>query len=424
MSKALDCPKCGAPMHHVPGAVVLHCRFCNTEAAAPQPTRQQPAPRIVVAQHPTHVSVPTPHVSPVRWMPIVIVMMCLPGVIGAITAAIARGKFTTSLKSTIGGAVSAISNVRYLDNGPPAIPVDLNGDGTEDVIGPIAEYAKGSDEEHLAAFDGKTQAELWRSRKIVEPWSAHTIVSGKRLLLVETGGQATLLDVATGKEKFTFSLSDKVERACVDPDGGGTITLILSDKTTIAVDPKTGDARPGKWPTACGPTAQNPFSMGRFQSRATNLHGSDSHVELAGGYIDRILTDGTVAVGLAIKSPGSARPKLVGVDLKTKATTWQSDLLAGGQPAKDGVPDIADLIDGKLYVVASQRTVSNPKSFLEAIDAGAGRLLWSAQISTNSLGMDANSLVVGPARVYVARAGALQIFSRKDGARVAVIGEQ
>ena len=414
-------------MHHVPGALVLHCQFCGTEAPAPQhaPAPQAPAPRIVVVQRPLQVNIPATPAPTLRWMPALIFFMCMPGIVGAIVAAVARGKIGSigpTFKSTIGAALSAATNARFLDNGPQAIAADVNGDGVEDVIGGVADYAKGADEQYIAAIDGRTQEELWRSAKIGEPWSAHTVLSGKRLLIVETGGKATLLDAQTGRVKFNFSLSDKLERACVDHDEGDRFVLLLDDKTIVAVDPKTGVAKPATWPTSCGVDKENPFSVGRFRPRATNLQASDAHVEVKGTYISRVLSDGAASVGIAYKSPGSSHPRLVGIDLKAKAATWQVDLQAGGKPAKDGAPDVADVVDGRLYILATQRSGSPPKSFLEAIDGATGNTIWSGEIDSTQPGLDASSIVVGNSRVYVARAGTLQIFARKDGHPIGIIG--
>ncbi|MFI5300304.1 MAG: PQQ-binding-like beta-propeller repeat protein [Polyangiales bacterium] len=425
MAKALDCPKCGAPMHATPGSPVMHCQFCATDVAAPTAFRPAPAPQAPLQMQIRHVVDVRPHVvvrpsvSPLRFIiPFVAVMMSIS--IGG--ASFWRAMHAVNFGAVIKSGIAQLTQPRWLENGPQVIIADVDKDGDEDVIGLVAEYAKGANEQYLAAYDVDSKKPIWTSIHVKEPWTAHTMIAGKRLLLVEGTGAAHVIDASSGKEVATAMLSDKVSRSCVDD---GRFVLSLDDKTIVAIDPKSADATPTKWPVACGPTERgNLHPIGHFEPRAKETSGYDVGVSLKGTYVARVLDDGKAFVGFATKTPGTPRPLVFSADRKTKAIGWSHALQAGDVDVRDGTPEIADLVDGTLFTVVSSRQSSPTREFLIAINASTGAERWHAELDTKAPGMDANAIVLSEERAYLPRAGQVQIYARSDGHRVAILGPQ
>jgi outer membrane protein assembly factor BamB len=140
--------------------------------------------------------------------------------------------------------------------------------------------------------------------------------------------------------------------------------------------------------------------------------------------VGHLLDDGKIFAGFATKSPGTARPIVFAADRKTKAIVWSHALLAGDVEVRDGSPEVADLVDGTLLAVVSSRVSSPTREYLVAIDAASGDERWHSEIDSKTPGMGATALIVGDDRVYVPRSDQVQIFARKDGRRVAILGPQ
>lgn len=164
--------------------------------------------------------------------------------------------------------------------------------------------------------------------------------------------------------------------------------------------------------------------IGNFDPRAKESSGYDVGVTLKGAYVARVLDDGKIFAGFATKTPGTPRPIVFAADRKTKAILWSHALQAGDVDARDGAPDVADLIDGALLTVVTERSGSPAKEWLTSIDATTGEERWRSAVDTKSPGMDPTAIVVGDENVYVPRAGQVQIFAKKDGRRVAILGPQ
>jgi outer membrane protein assembly factor BamB len=111
--------------------------------------------------------------------------------------------------------------------------------------------------------------------------------------------------------------------------------------------------------------------------------------------------------------------------------TWTTPLVDDGTKPLPGAPHIADLANGRLYVIYGKVYFD---SRLAALDAENGKRLWDVPLvgsigGVGSIGESgrgqAVALVASKSRVYVSRSGGgLDVFSATDGKSLGTVGKK
>jgi outer membrane protein assembly factor BamB len=160
-------------------------------------------------------------------------------------------------------------------------------------------------------------------------------------------------------------------------------------------------------------------------ARAACVPGDDAAL-VEGATSHYMLKAGGAAVVLATKDD---RPLAIGVGPGFKAS-WSTPLVADETKPIPEAPHVADLIDGRLYVVYAKVYFD---ARLAALDAATGSRIWDVPLvgsmpssSLGDLGRgEARGLVASKSRVYVTRSGGgLDVFDAADGKAIGTIGKK
>jgi outer membrane protein assembly factor BamB len=253
------------------------------------------------------------------------------------------------------------------------LTADVNGDGIEDLIPYGSAYG-------LAALDGRTYKPLWKRKGLdVAVHDARRLdaVAGRTLVMAPANTNERsllLLDLSDGRTRATVPLSDKVASLC---SAGDRVWVVQIDQKRGLLDPATGKldlAAPV--PAECAPRPGLSYACEHSAARCSPAPGAPSSLSMR-------LEDGTSAVTVEIKDPGTPEVTLVLADGKR--------VLFDREGAR---VDAADLAAGQLFLKRSGEVT--------AIDAATGAPMWSIGCSGN--------------RPYL-RATATRVYLECDGSR-------
>jgi DNA-directed RNA polymerase subunit RPC12/RpoP len=284
------CPECNATLEAGAEAREVRCSYCGTLATVQRRTRflQRPA-----ALPPTGGDAPS---LPVAVQPVAV---AVPAIIAGVALLVVLG------------VIFALA--RAPKPGGPMLLADANGDGTEDVVAEVRVRSFSSEVNLVAAFDGRTGKELWRSDEL---WRGTGLlcVSGDVVLLSASGPVLRGLGLADGKPRFEVKLEEKVSHLCEGPDPQ-TVNVITADKRGQPLTLTDGRLGPAGSPRLCRPLRCDQRSAGMFNEEWANRDRRSLRrsIRLPGMVVERVIVQGGVTLALGGKSPGTRVPMLASI---------------------------------------------------------------------------------------------------------------
>ena len=412
------CPKCGAPLDVHRGTTEVTCGYCGNVALVDQERPRPPDAAPMMTAGPPRRST---------------ALAIFPAVFGAAVAVAAamsirhRATSWTASNGSAGGGLSSSSERLSFDDSP--MLADVDGDGTPDVVAHCQTYDSNGNETHfLAAYDGATGKQLWRSAP-----GAKDAFAGKRALVgsyvinVDELGKVQAFHLSNGTPAWSALLGEKAERFCAD---GSSVIIEARDDTYTRFDLATGkkgtiattrDKRP-----SCAPV----YASGSGETPAFRLIGWPDFA--ANGLPELDTTPGMSAHrALVPVVRGSGPSFLLGSKDKGTSVAMVAAVEGGKVTWKDVVPGVDALttdvnVTTILAAAGGGRVVipyglRNEKGVrMACFDARSGTRVWDVQVHGAS--NVESGLTIEAGRVYYASWTALHVLSLADGKRVFMIG--
>jgi outer membrane protein assembly factor BamB len=258
--------------------------------------------------------------------------------------------------------------------GDPPIPIDVNGDGQEDIVGIYT-----ADMVYIGAFDGRDGKLLWRFGPInVERPANGGLpqfgVQGDRVLLNQKG-TGTLLSLRDGKEVGSIELaSGRV--VCGGPSYGGHLMV----ETSLAEELFDVDLA---GPSAAKVEGRRPCERTMSRARTT-----DAKVLTGDGRVMWAISEGEDTVGVALEGKVAT---LHGYAKGEAAPKWSAKLEGLGADIEN-----VDLASGRV-LVRYQVMPAAAKGFA-TFDAKTGRQLWKHPLEGPGF---IHGVSLSPTRAYV-----------------------
>jgi hypothetical protein len=286
------------------------------------------------------------------------------------------------------------------------IGVDVDGDGTEDLLGPTV-HADGANKQiYVTAFDGKTftvkheVGPFGKADNNVES-AIQVAAAGKRFVVLDPKGDAHLYELDSGKLVADFPFREENRGLCGPPALEPKV-LIRVGKGDFIIDTAAAIGKPGSPPPWC---AGDRYMRRRPSESYNTYSGCQAEMLQQVGFTKEKLetlktppktslyfafVDGPTIVGVASQT-GSEGAMLLGFDAKG-ALTYQ---VAGSAIGLDGLQRNKDLAYGR-FVFAKGLDQA-----VVAVDAKSGEKLWEAKLRKDDGNLGRMSLTEG--RVWITR---------------------
>ncbi len=202
-----------------------------------------------------------------------------------------------------------------------AILLDLNGDGTPDIIGRVR-YMPGDDSVHAAAFDGATGRELWESPSLgdyVGTLTGTLAATPTSLFFASDGGWITAFDMTNGAKRWRVSVPERVKSLCAADD---LVGVRLADGSYASFRTSDGAAMSRVLSgTNCGDLPTD------SAARASDTEPKrDAHLDGMNATMREAIPSGPIAV-LGTRSPGTPVP-MVAALYEDASKNWKSNVAA------------------------------------------------------------------------------------------------
>jgi hypothetical protein len=310
--------------------------------------------------------------------------------------------------------------------------VDVDGDGTKDLVGL---FWKGNQDEmplYAAAIDGKTFTLKWSAGPYRSQWASthtHFAVVGKKMVLTDTRDRIITLDLATGAEVAVNTLVGGASETCALADGTSRVLIRSSLPATEQRDRLLDVERDAFVPLVDHPTCTARYDncseantkSGRACQQWGALAGAPKDaVTSPSFYVTHTLQEGGVAVsiGKPTTSPtGHDEPRAVGFMKGSKTIAWKSSLLIDGDEMHYGSAQ-SELRDNNL--VTFYQSKSGPFQLVSrsAID---GTQRWAATIPDSAEGSYAAAFGLDGNRVLVVMNHTVHVYDSGSGAHLAAL---
>lgn len=291
-------------------------------------------------------------------------------------------------------------------------------DGKPAFIGRTRKVLDG-DQLFIDAYDAKTVARLWR----LGPYGSysdayqavHYAVVDDAVVVSDAKSQVHVHALATGEVRKSVSLTDKVEHLCVPPGGpAGSVWVNQIDDKSHLLDVKTGKLTQSPMPDGC-------FENAWAAERAADTLVEDVAPEVEGLQVKRVLVDGDVGVALAVKSPGTPVPHVVGFDPEDRSVRW-NDVVASVDAATIRQTDaVGALAGGRVFTVYG---AGQDDWYLAASDAKTGARVWEQKLRPLFAVDSINGLSATPGFVFLGRTSSLEVFDAASGKLLGTVGKE
>ncbi|MFB1481697.1 hypothetical protein [Corallococcus sp. RDP092CA] len=430
--KASRCPHCNAPFALQPGRTQYVCGYCGGAFELDGQTPQAPVPR------------PQPQGN--QALPLILAggaVMMLLGVMGAVFALSSGGPDLPPPPPRPPAPVArpvpppvipkppepkpkpAPERLRWAERGAPAF-VDVNGDGTEDIIGHVSRHDGGAYSDFIAAFDGRTFQKLWESQPSEGPdASRYTKVIAQNGRLVMSEQRAVdLLELETGKRLGRAALSDSPRRLCIPPGDTTAVWVEVVDHQHLLFDTRTATTKPARRapkgcstpplsPQTCNMSRppEHPTSCERSSYPPSDIRGfSTKYLFRSAGYTLSLGTrwPGTQVPLVGLYAPGNRKPLWHGVVAERDALEL-----------RDSAPEVGEITKDAVYVVyqlekGGQRLIRR--------DLRTGAVVWDVALPEASISQ-MTTLWVREGRVNVSQWGRLDVLDAATGQRIGGVGQ-
>ncbi len=399
---ALTCPRCGADVPVPPeDAVSVRCPFCGHTSQVERPVAAPAAPPPYRGSYE-----PERPITPATSSTAVVVVLAVLGPV--LLALLIMGLVVMSRNGA--------KNFHWRD---VPVPVAVDGDSVEDVVGLITAMDEKGYPTYLAAFNGATSARLWRAG----PYGKYEVqfaVVGSWAVAIDESNVVHILALRTGVETARLTLTDKVKASCAPAGESGTFWIETTDEKAVSIDLATQASRPSPHPGSCPDRRSN--GCDHMGSAGTACSDPKNAPRVAGFGAMAVLTRGADAVAVGTKTPGSRTPIAVGFDPDTRNVRWQKPLL--GSPTSAFVDELhaVDMGEGKLVAEYVSKTAKQ-SARLMALDPRTGATLWDVAVPNTDSVPEAKDVLVTATRVYLPHWVSLDVFDLGTGQHLATFGQ-
>jgi outer membrane protein assembly factor BamB len=309
--------------------------------------------------------------------------------------------------------------------------VDVDGDGTKDLVGLF--WSAGQEENPLyaAAVDGKTFKLKWSAGPFRSQWNSprtHLVVAGDKVLVSDTQENLHVLDLATGKELANVRVPDGVVEMCALGDRTHR-ALVRSAVGTLAERTRIFDAQSAQLSYApdamCAPRYDTCYAVNDghpcFHHGAIPQAPPDARTSPS-LYVMRTLQEGTLDIAIATDAgpDGRAPPQAIAFMSGAPKPLWKGSLLADKDTIHFGGVQ-TELRGGRL--VAFYQSKSGPFRLVSR-EARTGIVAWSSEIPHSQEGSYAAAFGVQDDRVLVVMNQTVHVFDAGTGTRLASLAGQ
>jgi outer membrane protein assembly factor BamB len=414
----IRCPNCGAILAADGDADSVSCSYCGTASRVQRRSRVFQIPMRVAASGPPLVA---------RQVGSRVVMIFVISIVALVLAGVAFGvvMIGKSIRHAIAGSRS------WNGLGPPLV-IDVNGDGTDDVVG-LARNVQDRDSMYLAAYSGKSGDELWVSDRLgsyTEVYQGRVALAGTTVLRADPRANLSAFELKTGKPRWTKSAGEKIVALCAG-DAAGEVLVETADKRWTIVSLADGSMKPGparadrshhrgrRDADALPPCRSLPTDEDKTvaDTDITDVFGDLPDVPGMNVRLQHQRTGGP-AVLFGTRSPGSGVPMVAVLD-ERGAVRWKSEV-----PATD--PLAAKLSDPELEAVGDRDVVivyehqDGPPS-VTSFELATGKRRWETPIAKGHA-IVLTGLALSRTAVMVSTWGSLQLFDRDSGRPLFTIG--
>ena len=416
-SAAARCAHCHAPLEVPPGAQQATCSYCGHQTQLRQEPKAPPSVQVTVA---------APQVNKLALIiPLIAVALTtIMGAVGFLLMGGQSGATGEAISASVGASSTQAPEV-ITWQGAPAL-CSIEGDGTEDVIGLFRRNDDdGKQRIYAGAFRGADLERVWEAGPFgdTDKPTQYTRIAcaDDTVVVADFRGTVRAYDVSSGEKRWSFSVTDRVDRLCADAATRQVFVEVV-DEAHKLVDLGVGRAEDAEHPDFCPPLEsrriQDCGMRGQFRDGYGNAecqYGPRKR-EWDGLYADYVLVEGETRVLLGYKKPGTRTPMAAGV--RDGELSWTREIPRGDLAiADEGSPDLFDLVDGVLYV----HYESGDDWHLTAIDAETGDRIWNTLLAEDGRGASPRAMVISGCRIYV-WGWWLAVLAKENGAYVGSLG--
>jgi hypothetical protein len=316
----------------------------------------------------------------------------------------------------------------YTQAGSLPTMVDVDGDGTKDLVGLFWKSNQDETPLYAAAIDGKTFAVKWSAGPYKSQWAStrtHFAVVGRRMVLTDSRDRIITLDLATGAEIAVAEMTGGARDTC--PFTDGTSRVLLRPALPSAAQP---DRVLDVERSAFVPLVGHPSCTARYEScaDATDARPCEQWGVLVGApkeaqtsssfYVTHTLQDGALAVSIgnpATSPTGHDEPRAVAFMKGSKTVLWKGSLVVEGDEVHYGGAQ-SELRDGNL--VTFYQANSGPFKLVSRSGlTGAQR--WTATIPDSAEGSYAAAFGIDGNRVLVVMNHSVHVYDAETGEHLA-----
>lgn len=426
MARVVDikCPKCAAPLPIAADATTVTCRYCGGTSAIERPGKPTLPPQ------PGQTVVHIPATNPAVGRNIALGMSVSLAVMGGVTAmtlasrpAIHSSGPMAGQQVAVGDAVlvPASPSVEYRFDDRPML-ADINGDGAPDVVGRVNEYNVGA---WIAAFDGTSGAELWRSGMLGKDAESSGTLRGiahGRVVAVDALGKVQAFDLKTGGPTWSALLGEKPDSMCAD---AGAIVITTADEARHGIDPQSGKPRePGK-PADCAVVYSSERDVSPTHRIIDWPHFEKNHLPSLNSVDGISAHRALIPTGpgprflLGAKDKGTQVPMAAAVGDKRKIL-WK-EVVPGVDPltTDTNVTTVQGGFGNGVLVVPYSLNDHNTVR-MAALSADTGARLWDVQITGSPF---SDGLEVTSDKIFHAIGSVMEVRALKTGELLYTIGK-
>ncbi|QSQ16881.1 hypothetical protein [Myxococcus landrumensis] len=319
----------------------------------------------------------------------------------------------------------APERLQWTERDAPAF-VDVNGDGTEDIVGHVRRHEEAGAREYVAAFDGRTFRKLWESLPSEGPdASRHTkVIAQNGRLVMSEQRTVNLLELETGKRLGRVPLSDSPRRLCIPPGDTTSVWVEVVDHQHLLFDTRTATATPApRAPKNCAtpPLSPETCNMSRPPEHPTSCERSSYPPSDIRGFSTKYLfRSNGYTLSLGTRWPGTQVPLVALYAPGNRKPLWH-DIVSDKDPLllRDSAPEVGELTKDAVYVVYALE-----KGGLQLIrrDLRTGAIVWDVAVPHSQSLPTLSAIWVRDARVYVPQWSRLHVFDAATGDLIGVIG--
>jgi hypothetical protein len=446
----LVCQGCGANLDAIEPSLdqgrVIQCGYCGTsnqiqtkQVSQPTPPQYGPPQFAAPPQYARQPQIPPQTSSGGGAATLVVIIAVITTMIGGCVAFfLFRTGVSTfeQLSAQLDGVLNTARRF-YWYSGHPLI-ADVDGDGTDDVIGTIMEI--GEQKLLLTAFSGSNSATLWEvelGRLTDLPDRSVYIEPNAKLVLVAMGPALHAHDISSGAKRWVTTLPDKIETVALDGDHLWVATI---DDAASSVMLQNGTVAP----TA---TTPSPAAKPLRDDSGYELIPELGQLDLAYDHFEGLRVQQafcpieslpiTIARrhdeeskrcshphGLAFvtRDKGTAVPYFIGYARDTKAERWRMQLTNAGtlETVDTGFGQPRAEFFGDEAIVSFVPSADN-NARIRRINLANSAIAWETTLVRKST-ENVDGIAVGTNRVFVNYGQGLHVLSLADGAVLTTLG--